>query len=102
MPPAAIEFRLDELSSLKPCIDDGLDRVTRNCRMIDERDQQGISPGAYLLDPARDRYAHFAFRIIIEGKGDIRILQMLTHLIRAMTNDNNNFIDGCVAKIRYT
>ena len=28
MTPASIEFRLDELSSLNPCIDDGLDRVT--------------------------------------------------------------------------
>src|SRR2546423_6292625 len=67
--------------------------------MIDERDQQGISLGAYLLDAARDRDAHFAGRIIIECKGGIRILQMLTHFISAMTNDDNNFIYGCVAKI---
>ena len=68
--------------------------------MVDQCDQDSFNVRAYFFDTNSYRYTHLAIRIGIVSKTDVKTLQLLSNIVGAVPDDDNDsLIDSGSAQV---
>ena len=70
--------------------------------MVHRSDQHCLCIAMYLADAQRNRHAHFTGRLRIQSEGDRAMLELRSHVIRAMTGNDDDLFDSGRAQVADT
>src|SRR5712692_5282968 len=99
MTTATVVFRLNESHVFtSPFVNQLSNDFTRNCGLIDQRNEDSFRFRLDSFNSKCDRCAHLAIRIGINGELKIKVFQLLSNIVSSMAHDDDDFFDTCRAQ----